>query len=321
MLEGRGLQVAYRGGAPSRSWGEGPRRCGRVGAPVIAGADLTVAAGEAVGLIGPSGSGKTTLALALLGLAADAGAEVTGAVRWRGADADLASLRGRAIGLVPQEPRAALNPYRTVGAQVGEAGRGRADISALLTEVGLDPAAARAYPHRLSGGMCQRACIAAALAGDPALLIADEPTTNLDLAAREGIVTLLAALRADRGLALLLIAHDADLVARLCDRAVTIERGRLVAAPTARSAPSPPRARPRGDPSVGPPTAAGLLAAEGVSVTYPGGARALVDVHLALRQGEVVGLLGPSGSGKSTLVRVLAGLVRPDGGRVRHAGA
>lgn len=301
LLEARGLRVAYRGAAP-----------------LLDGADLAVAPGEALGLVAPSGAGKSTLGTVLLGLADEVGAEVTGDIRWRGAPARLAALRGRGIGLVLQEPRAALNPYRTVGAQVAEVvgGRGRAArVATLLAEVGLDPEVARAHPHRLSGGMCQRACIAAALAGGPDLLVADEPTTNLDADARDGVLGLLAELRSRRGLALLLIAHDPDVVARACDRAVTIAGARLVPTPVRRT----PTAVPARPTSRSGAAGAPLLVADGLGVSYQR-REVLAAIDLALRAGEVVGLLGTSGAGKSTLLRALLGLVRPARGTVRHAG-
>lgn len=299
LLRVRGLDVAYRGAAP-----------------VLAGADLDVDAGEAIGLVAPSGAGKSTLGAVLLGLAGELGAEVRGEVRWHGAPARLTALRGHGIGFVLQEPRAALNPYRTVGAQVGEPMRGGdrdTRVATLLAEVGLDPATARTYPHRLSGGMCQRACIAAALAGEPDLLVADEPTTNLDPEARDGVLHLLAELRRRRRLALLLIAHDQEVVARTCDRTVTITDRRLVPTPVRRATATVP-ARAAANPAGTP-----LLVAEGLAVGYRG-REVLTGVDVALSPGEVVGLLGASGSGKSTLVRALLGLRPPAAGRVRYDG-
>lgn len=199
------------------------------GAPVPPGVDLTVAEGESVGLTGPSGIGKTSTALAVLGLARRTGAAVTGQIRWRGlpaGDRELARLRGRSIGWVPQEPASALNPYRRCGSQLAEtlprAGRTRAAVRGLLALVGLDAAAARAYPHELSGGMCQRVLIAAALAPRPSLLLADEPTASLDALTRREILDLLAGVRERDGTALLVVSHDRLALERLCDRTVAL---------------------------------------------------------------------------------------------------
>jgi ABC-type glutathione transport system ATPase component len=226
LVEARGLSLAW------------PTPRGAV--CVLDRADLSIGVGEAVGLVGPSGSGKTTLGLALLGLATRCGARVGGELRWRRevvGPPQLARLRGRAIGYVPQEPRAALDPYMTCGAQIAEAlgaagvvgTAARERVAALLAEVGLDPAVAGTYPHRLSGGMCQRVLVAAALAGDPLLVVADEPTASLDALTRARVLALLDDVRRARGLALLLISHDRRAVDALCDRVLEISDRALVA--------------------------------------------------------------------------------------------
>lgn len=207
---------------------------------VVESADFDVGPGEAVGLVGPSGSGKTTLALAVLGLAGWCGARAEGGISWRGravGPSELARLRGREIAYVPQEPRAALDPYMTCGAQIAEGLRvggaegadARARVRGLLAEVGLDPSVADQYPHRLSGGMCQRVLLAAALAGDPALLVADEPTASLDALTRARVLALLDGVRRRRGLAILFISHDRRAVAALCDRVLRVQDRRVVA--------------------------------------------------------------------------------------------
>lgn len=221
LLSLRGLRVVYAGHAP-----------------VLDGLDLDVAVGEAVGLVGPSGTGKTTLGLALAGLAGWNGAQVSGEVRWRDELVParrLADLRGHKIAYLPQEPRAALNPFRSCGNQVGEAVTDRrtrrARVATLLTLVGLDPSMAASFPHRLSGGMCQRVLLAAALAGEPALLVADEPTASLDPLHRRRVLDLLVRLRAELGLAIVLISHDPGAVRSVCgDRVVILGQDTVVTA-------------------------------------------------------------------------------------------
>jgi peptide/nickel transport system permease protein len=205
--------------------------------------DLTVAAGELVGLVGESGSGKSTLAAATLGLLPPAATVVAGSVRVCGHDlaacsaAELRALRGGRVALVPQEAMSALNPVRTVGHQLAEAVRahGRIDRAAargrareLLDLVGLDPRRAREYPHQFSGGMRQRVVIALALAGQPAVLIADEPTSGLDVLVQAEVMDLLDGLRRRLGLAVLVVSHDLPVIERFADRLAVMEGGRLV---------------------------------------------------------------------------------------------
>jgi ABC-type glutathione transport system ATPase component len=200
--------------------------------------DLDVGAGECVAIVGRSGSGKTTLARALLQLVPADSGEVVFDGR------EINALRGRELRrvrrrmqLVFQDPYASLDPRQTVGAAVAEplrvhrlAGRLQASAraAALLEQVGLDRDAGRRLPHQFSGGQRQRVAIARALACGPDLLIADEPVTALDAAARSRILDLLAALRASGSMALVLIAHDLAVVAGLADRIVVLERGRVV---------------------------------------------------------------------------------------------
>jgi len=219
------------------------RRVGRL-VPVVEDLSLSLAAGETLAIVGESGSGKTTAALAILGLLPE-GAVVSGQILLQGRDLCRLAPRARRklcgakVGMVFQDPLAALNPTQRVGTQIGESIRlhrglsrsaARARAVELLHEVGIEGAAVRAadYPHMFSGGMRQRVMIAAALACDPVLLIADEPTSGLDAALKEQIFVLLAGLRKDRRLAVLLISHDMSLVARHADRVAVFYAGRCV---------------------------------------------------------------------------------------------
>ncbi len=221
---------------------------GRHAPPVRAvdGVAFTVAHGETVCLVGESGCGKSLTALACLGLAPEPGAIEPGSrVVFEGTDllalpeAQRRALRGNRLALVFQEPMTALNPVLTVGDQVAEVVRVHAKASrreawaravAMLERVGVGDAAARArqYPHELSGGLCQRVLIAMALVMGPALLIADEPTTALDVTIQAQVLDLLRTLRRETGMALLLITHDLGVVAEMADRVVVMYAGRVV---------------------------------------------------------------------------------------------
>jgi peptide/nickel transport system ATP-binding protein len=214
------------------------------GRTVVDGVSFTVAEGARMGLIGESGSGKSLTALAVLGLLPD-GATASGSVRWNGReilglpDRELARLRGDDIGMVFQEPRTALNPIRTIGRQIGESVRihervsRREALRRAVTEaerVALpDPERiVSRYPHQLSGGQRQRAAIAMALACRPRLLIADEPTTALDVTIQAGILSLLRSLVQDADMSLVFITHDLAVLAQVATYAVVLERGRIV---------------------------------------------------------------------------------------------
>lgn len=230
-------------------------------AVVVDHASLSVAAGEIVGLVGESGSGKSTVAGAILGLLPPAAHVVDGRALVCGRDpaaldgAGLRHLRGGCVGLVPQEAMSALNPVRTIGDQIAEAmtahhrlrrGDVRRRVDELLAMVALDPARARDHPHQLSGGMRQRVVIAMALAGEPAVLVADEPTTGLDVLVQVEIVDLLADLRRRLDLAVLVISHDLPVIASVADRMAVMHAGRIVETgpvPTVVGAPEHPYTR------------------------------------------------------------------------------
>lgn len=214
------------------------------GRTVVDGVSFDVPDGARVGLIGESGSGKSLTSLAILGLLPE-GARATGSVRWNDReilglpDAQLAALRGDDIGIVFQEPRTALNPIRTVGRQIGESVRihegvsrrealRRAVIEAERVALPDPQRLVSRYPHQLSGGQRQRVAIAMALACRPRLLIADEPTTALDVTIQAGILALLRDLVQDAGMSLVFITHDLAVLAQVATHAVVLEHGRVV---------------------------------------------------------------------------------------------
>ncbi|MFF5504954.1 ABC transporter ATP-binding protein [Streptomyces roseolus] len=215
----------------------------RAARPILDGVSLTVRAGETVGLVGESGSGKSVACRSVLGLLPK-GARTRGEVRVNGADvltmdrARLAALRGREVAMVFQDPRASVNPLRRVGDFLTEglratgtpAAKATARAEELLAAVGIrDPRGAlRRHPHQFSGGMLQRVVIAAALAAEPALLVADEPTTALDVTTQAEVVSILARLRAERGTGMLFVTHDLELASAICDRVYVMYAGRIV---------------------------------------------------------------------------------------------
>ncbi|MFH1842074.1 MAG: ABC transporter ATP-binding protein [bacterium] len=230
--------------------------------PVVRDLDLTVAAGETVALVGESGCGKTMTALALMGLLPTT-AQVTGRILWRGenlvtkTENERRLFRGRKLAMVFQEPATSLNPVLPVGEQIAESLRHHLRLSRpqawqrsvqLLQEVRLADAATRArqYPHQLSGGQRQRVLLAIALAGDPELLIADEPTTALDVTVQARILDLLRRLRRERGMAMIYITHDLALVPALADRILVLFAGSMMESGPARevlTAPAHPYTR------------------------------------------------------------------------------
>ena len=216
----------------------------------VDGVDLQVERGEAVGLVGESGCGKSTVAMAILGLLPAAAKDRSGSIHFDGQDLmasggrALRKVRGRRIGMVFQDPMTSLNPYLTVGMQIAEPLRlhlgmdraqARARSAELMKEVGIPDAADRLdrHPHEFSGGQRQRLLIAMALACDPELLIADEPTTALDVTVQAQILDLLREQQRKRGMGLLLVSHDLGVIAGTCDRVAVMYAGRIVEQATA----------------------------------------------------------------------------------------
>jgi peptide/nickel transport system ATP-binding protein len=325
------------------------------GLPILSDVVMAAGAGEVLGVIGESGSGKSMTALAVMGLLPQ-GAAVRGRVLLDGADlvqrteAEMCRIRGRDVGMIFQEPMTALNPLQTIGDQVAETvrvhgGASRAEARALaratLERVGL-PAARfplSRYPHELSGGQRQRVGIAMAIALRPKLLIADEPTTALDVTTQAQILDLLRRLVDEDGMGLMLITHDLAVVADLADRLAIMHRGRVVEAgpagevfremrhPYTRALFAASAHRPDRLPRL---ARVPLLEVEGMVRDYPAGRRGLLGppevfravrgVSFRLHQGESLGLVGESGCGKSTLTRAVLGLEAMQGGSVRIEG-
>ncbi len=310
---------------------------------------FSVTPGESVGLVGESGSGKTQTALAILGLLPQSAA-VSGSIRFDGqellgaSEQSLDQIRARRISMVFQDPMLALNPYLRIGEQIAriliehgisDAVRAKARVVEMLATVGLpDPERqSSAYPHQLSGGMRQRAMIASALITGPDLLIADEPTTALDVTVQAQILELLDGIRKDT--ALLLITHDLGVIAGHCERMLVLKKGRMIEAGQTRDlfrVPQQQHTRAMLDAARRllrtdfPPPASGdlLLDVEGAAVSYResghGQLHAVRNVDLQLREGETVAIVGESGSGKSSLVRAILGLIPAHGGRVTFCG-
>ncbi|MDA7418148.1 dipeptide ABC transporter ATP-binding protein [Xenophilus arseniciresistens] len=329
------------------------------GKPVVHGIDLDIAPGEKLALVGESGSGKTITALSLLRLVPDA--QLSGQARLAAAqpgapardllqlpEREMRGVRGREVAMIFQEPMTALNPLYPVGEQIAEvlqlheglpAREAHAKAVQLLADTGVpEPARrARAYAHQLSGGQRQRAMIAMALACQPRLLLADEPTTALDVTLRVQILELLERLQRSHGMAVLLITHDLNLVRRFADRVAVMEQGQLVeqgAVAEVFGNPQHPYTRklidsrpardvppvPQASSADGP-----LLQGQAVRVSYPVprpglrgwfGRDAFVAVQgadLQIARGETLGVVGESGSGKSTLAMAVLGLLRFEG--------
>ena len=315
--------------------------------------DLTVRPGEILGLVGESGSGKSVTCLSVIGLLGPR-AEIHGERTFRGVPiGDGSALRGREIGMIFQEPRASLDPVRTVGAQLREvlmlhrpelSRNGiAAEAEALLRRVGLpDPARQlRAWPHELSGGMAQRAAIALAVAGRPRLLLADEPTTALDVTVQAQVLELIRALRDENGMAVVLVTHDLGIVAQHADRVVVMRHGRMIEEAPVRTLFGAPRAAytrellaalPRSgtDATRAPPATQPLLVVENLSRHFgfrrrpfrrrAAPLRAVDGVSFDVAPGETLAVVGESGSGKSTIALAVTGLITPSAGSIRFAG-
>jgi oligopeptide transport system ATP-binding protein len=318
---------------------------------------LAVARGECLGVVGESGAGKSQLFLAVMGLLA-ANAYTSGSARLGDTEliglpaAALDRVRGAKIGMVFQDPMTSLTPHLTIGAQLIEvlrrhraltarAARTRARELLELVQVNDPQRRLTEYPHALSGGLRQRAMIAIALAGEPQLLIADEPTTSLDVTIQAQILALLAELKRTRALGLVLITHDIAALAGVADRIAVLRHGRLIESGSVREVLLTPRdpytralvqqARPAQPPGPGPQetaprsTEAIALTVSDLSVQYHArsgwlGRRvpltALSEVSLVLPPGEALGIVGESGSGKSTLARAILQLLPVSSGRV-----
>jgi peptide/nickel transport system ATP-binding protein len=310
---------------------------------------------EVVCLVGESGSGKSITARAIMGLLAPRVVASAGCIRFGTEDLlrvtpeRLRAVRGAEISMIFQEPMTALNPLMTIGNQIDEVLRTHTDVSSaarrtrilkLLADVHLpDPASmTEAYPHQLSGGQRQRAMIAMALILDPKILVADEPTTALDVTTQAQILQLIRELQAAHDTAVLFITHDFGVVAEIAHRVAVMQHGRLVEmdeagkvlnapchAYTKRLIAAVPSLRPRQRPiDAAAPVA---LSAARVSKTFVTGGgvlgrrrrvvHAVKDAAITLRRGETLGLVGESGSGKSTLARCIIRLIEPDGGEIR----
>ncbi len=319
---------------------------------VVRGVNLHIAAGEKLALVGESGSGKTITALSLLRLVGDA--TITGQAHLQGrgdllalTEREMRGVRGDDIAMVFQEPMTALNPLMTIGAQIAEilqlkrgltgAQCAQATID-LLAQTGIPEPARRAnsFPHQLSGGQRQRAMIAMALASAPKLLLADEPTTALDVSLRGQILDLLSDLQRQTGMAVLLITHDLNLVRRFADRVAVMEQGVLVEQGTVADVFGAPQhaytrrliaSQPRRDVVEADPPAdtAPVVQTQDLRVAYPtplpglkgwfqkGEFVAVQGAALQLLPGQTLGVVGESGSGKSTLAQAILGLLPAKG--------
>ncbi len=309
---------------------------------ILHGVDLQLRKGTCLGVVGQSGSGKSMTAKALAGLL-PTGSVVHGSYRIDADECRLDAgepawrrLRGGRVVWLPQDPFTSLDPLRRCGEQILDglppdqrptsAGQRHAEAARRLQEVGLPEKVVRAYPHELSGGMRQRVAIAAALAPGPKILIADEPTTALDVTTQAGILELLATVRANHDMSMVLITHDLFLAREYCDDLAVFQSGRVVESGPAEDVFNNPRDEVTkqlveiglSGRRLHSTTDAGrmVLAARGITKTYPGSdVPAVADAGLDLRAGEIIGVVGESGSGKTTFTRCLLTLEHPDEGR------
>lgn len=342
----------------------------------VDGFDMDVARGEIVGLIGESGAGKSTIGNAIMGLLSHPGEVAAGRVLLEGENltqmtpAQLAFLRGRRVGMIFQDPMTSLNPLMTIGEQLSESisvlqeipmAQARKLAISRLDGVGIPDAANRMaqYPHEFSGGMRQRVVIALALAGDPDLLIADEPTTALDVSVQKQVLDLIREICVQRSLGVILVTHDMGVISETADRVYVMRHGKLVeSGPTEQVLQAPtqqytkdliaaiPSIDMREERFKNPSPKSGeidswlledqrgetegdYLAASALTKDFitrkttfwgkSGSFRAVDIAGLTIRRGEVLGLVGESGSGKSTLGRILTGLITPSSGTVSFA--
>ena len=330
---------------------------------LLDGVSLDLRKGEVLGLVGESGSGKSLLCRSLVQLLPSRALKITGgSVTLAGRDllalgeGAMSQVRGAAIGMIFQNPSSHLDPVMSVGDQIAEGlmfhrrldrAAARAEAIAIMAQVGFtDPARQFAnYPHEFSGGMRQRAMIAVALACDPEILIADEPTTALDVTIQAQILRLLLDLRETRGLSIILITHDLGVVAQTCDRIAVMRQGQLVEVGAKRdilarpqhpytqaliaSHPSMEEAQAPSAPAAENPVPRPLVEIDDLHVRYPVGGglftrkrhfSAVDGVSLQIMPGETVGIVGESGSGKSTLARAMLGLAPISDGHVTFDG-
>jgi len=336
---------------------------------VVQDASFTVGSGEIVGIVGESGSGKSITCRSILGLL-PRGASSSGRVLFDGralstlAPEAMRAVRGRQISMIFQNPASHLDPLMTVGRHVAEplrlhlgygAAAARSEAVRMLGDVQLHNPEQRihAYPHELSGGMKQRVMIASAIACAPRLLLADEPTTALDVTVQARILDLLLQLNRERGLSIILVSHDLGVIAEICDRVVVMRDGRVVeSGPTERLINAPQHAytqllissQPRNlqrksasTPAADAAAAAPLLAVRDLSVTFGtrsrnplqrllrrhGTARqvhAVQQVGFTVMPGETLGIVGESGSGKSTIAQTIVRLIQPTSGSIAYQG-
>jgi len=341
LLEVKDLSVAFGGRA------------------VVEGVSFTLNKGETLALVGESGSGKSVSALSILKLLQyPPASHPTGQILFKGqdllqaAEPALRKVRGRAISMIFQEPMTSLNPLHTVEKQISETlllhqgltgGAARNRTVELLEKVGIREAASRLkdYPHQLSGGQRQRVMIAMALANKPDILIADEPTTALDVTVQAQILKLLKDLQTEFGMALLLITHDLGIVRRMADKICVMQQGRIVEQGAAADVFANPQhdytkmlltAEPKGLPPKANPSAPIIVQTENLKVWYPikrgffkktiGHVKAVDGLDLNLRQGETLAIVGESGSGKTTtglaILRLIAskGAISYNGARI-----
>ena len=336
LLDVRDLSVAFRHGASETF--------------AVDRVSFAIGRGECVALVGESGSGKSVSALSILKLLPyPSASHPSGVIRFKGRDLltlpenEMRAIRGNDISIIFQEPMTSLNPLHTIEAQIGEVlqlhnglrgAAARARIVELLTQVGIPEPETRlgSYPHQLSGGQRQRVMIAMALANEPDLLIADEPTTALDVTVQAQILKLLTDIRTRLGMSMLFITHDLGIVRRIADTVCVMNGGRIVEqGPVEQvfTAPQHPYTRallaaePKPDPAPPRPDAPVVMASDDLKVWFPvkrgllrktvGHIKAVDGVTVSVRQGETLGVVGESGSGKTTLGLALLRLISSNG--------